>query len=442
MNTKKTQFKRGALAKIKNHRAAWFTSAVAAAGIAVFIFAKSCGPCVEGPMPITPVRGDRICEQSEAYPHMINSDGTPMRDGEGNIMPNPHYSKEDCHRGDGVCDNSADAVQDRMGNPVTGLMSAYIDGTALPSPLEDENSPDCIMQRVRDNPCAEVAEDRSNVISRETRSRVTEDTELGLRQRSPEEIQAMHADITAVALGNNYFVVENNYSESCDGNLPLCTPDSTEACSCPNLQECIPDHCGNGHVERNQGEQCDPGSPAGRNACRGGTRCAGNCQCVQRRRRPPAPVERPPPEPTCGNGRVDTGEDCDPPGSTNSCGTNERCNSSCECEEQAPRATGQCPGNNVPNATSLISRVTSQVTSASGSIRNALSAGQAPVTVSVRVNISSSGVPTVAGASARCGGSACSGSANIVSMAGINVSGIQTGSPSRECYIIVPVQLR
>lgn len=440
MNARKTQFKRGALGKIKNHKAAWFTGTLAAAGIAVFVFMKSCGPIAEGPLPINPVRGDRICEQSEAYPNMLNSDGTEMRDSSNQPIPNPHYSKEDCHRGDGVCDNNSEEVRNRDGTPITNLMSAFIDGTAIPSPLEDENSPDCVMQRVRDNQCAEIAEDRSNVISRGVRPRVTEETELGLRQRSRAELEAMHADITAVELGNNYFVVANNYSESCDMNLPLCTPDSTEACSCPNHQDCIPDHCGNGVVERNEGEQCDPGSQRGRRACSGNTACSGSCQCVERRR--PTKIDRPPPEPTCGNGRIDTGEDCDPPGSTASCGANERCNSSCECEEQAPTAGGPCEGNRVPGAGPLIARVSSQVTSASTTIKNALGAPGVPVMVSVAIDISASGVPTIRGASASCGGSSCPSSANIVSLSGLNVSGITTGSPPRACYIAVPVRLR
>lgn len=439
MNAKKTQFKRGALNKIKNHKAAWFTGTLAAAGIAVFIFAKSCGPIAEAPMPISPVRGDRICEQVEAYPHMLNSDGTEVRDGNNQPVPNPHYSKEDCHRGDNVCDNSAEDVRDPAGGQVTSLMSAFIDGTAVPSPLEDENSPDCIMQRVRDNPCAEIAEDRSNILSRDVRSRITEETDLGLRQRRPSEIQAMHADITAVELGNNYFVVENNYSESCDSNLPLCTPESTEACACPNLQECVPDHCGNGRVERDQGEQCDTGSAAGRRACRGATTCAGNCQCVDRRR--PTKISSPP-TPACGNGTVDTGEDCDSSAPNSSCASGERCNSSCECEEVPPAASGQCDGNRVPGSGSLISRISSQVTTASGAIKNALNAGGVPVMVTVRVNISASGIPTLGGVSATCGGSACPQQANVASIAGIDLAGISTGSPSRPCYVMIPVRLR
>jgi hypothetical protein len=441
MNTKKTQFKRGALNKIRNNKAAWFTGTLAAAGIAVFIFAKSCGPVAEGPMPITPVRGDRICEQVEAYPYQLNNDGTPQMDSENHVVRNPYYSKEDCHRGDNVCDNNAEQVNDTEGNRITNLMSAFVDGTAIPSPLENEDSPDCIMQKVRETSCAEISEDRSNVISRDTRARVTGETDLGLRQRTRAEIAAMHADVTAVQLGNNYFVVENNYSESCDATLQMCTPESLEACYCPNHQDCVPDHCGNGRVERDQGEQCDSGSAAGRRACTGGTRCAGNCQCVERRRTPTPTVVRPP-EAVCGNGTVEPGEECDPRAPASSCEASERCNSSCECEDRPPAQSNQCPGNSVPGTTSLISRITSQITSASGTLRNALQAEQSPVAISVRVNISASGVPTVAGASATCGGSPCSGSANIVSISGLNVAGIQTGSPSRECYIIVPVQLR
>ncbi len=107
-----------------------------------------------------------------------------------------------------------------------------------------------------------------------------------------------------------------------------------------------------------------------------------------------------------------------------------------------PMAGGACDSSVTGGATSLYSRVIRQVSSSSGSIRNALNAGQAPVSVSVRVRISESGVPTVVGASATCGGSACSGTANIVNLAGINVGGISVSNGGATCTMSIPVTLR
>lgn len=470
MKSRKTESKRTALNAIKNHKAAWFTGTVAAAGIAIFLFAKSCGgPLCEDPLPYTPTRGDRICEQVEAYPYQLNADGTIRQDEEGRNLLNPYYSKEDCHKGDNVCDTSAGEVRDPEGNLVTNLMSAYVDGTGVPSPLEDENSPDCIMQLVRDNPCAALAEDESNRISLQTRARITDSTDLGRRQRTRAELVSMHENVTAVQLGDNYFVVENGYQESCDASLPICTPDMTEECSCPNHEDCAPDDCGNGTVE--EGEECDPASRQGRRACRGGTTCSRACQCVDLRRCGNGRVEGNEqcdpgseagrsrcgenstcardctchgrePVPECGNGRVDPGEDCDSSAPNSSCGSGERCNSSCECEEHVDPQVGQCPGNRVRNSDSLISRISGQVSTASGTLRDGLGASRVPVTVTVTVNISASGVPSLRGASARCGGSSCPQQPNLVSLAGLDLSGISTGIPTNPCYMLVPVQLR
>jgi hypothetical protein len=52
--------------------------------------------------------------------------------------------------------------------------------------------------------------------------------------------------------------------------------------------------CGNGRIDR--GEDCDPPG----SACEDGDRCTSDCTC-------PAPI--------CGNGTIDPGEECDPPGS-------------------------------------------------------------------------------------------------------------------------------
>jgi hypothetical protein len=464
MYVRREKTRRSALDTIRNNKAAWFTSTVAIAATAVFLFAQRCGPMEEGPMPVTPTKGDRVCNEVEAYPYALNANGTIQMDEENKPVPNPHYSKEDCHKGDNVCDNNAQEVKDPEGNKVA-LMNAFTDGTAVARPLEDEHSPDCIMQAVKDSPCAEFAEDRSNVIPAETRTRVTEETELGLRQRSRAEVEAMHADATAVQLGDNYFVVENAYNESCDANLPMCTPETTEACYCPNLEECVPDNCGNGTIEKDKGEQCDPGSPTGRRACKGGKKCAGNCQCVSTRvcgngkldreeECDPASLETRRAcrddttcsnsckcQSACGNGRIDSdkGEECDPKYPMRTCDDGESCNSRCECESAGPV---QCEGNSVPGSGDLISAISSQVTSSSGVLKNSLGATRVPVRVRVRVNISVSGSPSIAGASATCDGSKCPQQADIVGIAGLNTAGITTGIPERPCFVTIPVGLR
>jgi hypothetical protein len=110
--------------------------------------------------------------------------------------------------------------------------------------------------------------------------------------------------------------------------------------------------------------------------------------------------------------------------------------------KRPPRAGGACDSSVTGGATSLYSRVIRQVTSSSGSIKGALNAGQAPVQVAVRVRISESGVPTVVGASATCGGSRCNGSANIVNLAGVNVGGISVSNGGPACTLTIPVTLR
>src|SRR5512139_2884239 len=66
--------------------------------------------------------------------------------------------------------------------------------------------------------------------------------------------------------------------------------------------------CGNGVIDR--GEDCDPpGSP-----CPDGELCADDCTCAG---------------PICGNGVIDPGEECDPPGSP--CTTGVPCTATCSC---------------------------------------------------------------------------------------------------------------
>jgi hypothetical protein len=77
----------------------------------------------------------------------------------------------------------------------------------------------------------------------------------------------------------------------------------------PQEGQCPP-RCGDGRVEA--GERCDP---PGTGACAAGETCGDACVC----------------EPLCGNGRIDAGETCDPP-ETGVCPANQRCDERCACE--------------------------------------------------------------------------------------------------------------
>lgn len=101
------------------------------------------------------------------------------------------------------------------------------------------------------------------------------------------------------------------------------------------------------------------------------------------------------------------------------------------CESAVRSAAGQ-----------VYARISSQVTTSSGSIKSALGAADVPVMVSVSVRISESGVPSIVGASATCGGSSCPQSANIRSMAGLDVQGLTVANGGPACTLSVPVRLR
>lgn len=111
--------------------------------------------------------------------------------------------------------------------------------------------------------------------------------------------------------------------------------------------------------------------------------------------------------------------------------------------DRPPRSGGACSDRVRRGASAVYARISSQVSTSSGSIRSALGVENVPVTISVSVNVSASGTTSVAGASARCGGGRCPNSANIRSIAGLDLQGItianQDGSA---CTLSVPASLR
>ncbi len=106
------------------------------------------------------------------------------------------------------------------------------------------------------------------------------------------------------------------------------------------------------------------------------------------------------------------------------------------------RPGGPCGAGVRSSAGSLIARVSSSISSSSGAIKQAAGVGSVPVNVTVTVNISSSGVPTLAGSSATCGGQACPNRINPASVAGLSLAGITVAGAESSCTLSIPVRLR
>ncbi|MFH0885178.1 MAG: hypothetical protein V1861_05710 [Candidatus Micrarchaeota archaeon] len=422
---KKDTFLQRAREKVRNKASLYMGIGAMAICVGTIFAAKSCnehGSIFSPPPPplCENIRGDGICCESESYPYQRNPNGTTKMKN-GAPVPNIHYSLEDCHDGDNVCQNSTKLAElrDAAGRPVTQIMDRFLDGRPITLPLESESSQDCIMQVVRDNPCGP----RVAGIPDLTRPRMTGPRVLhSMRQRGQQEIEEMRRHPESLRSGDNYFVVINNYEEVCtppDVVLPICTPTSVSACACPNHADCAPvippppPTCGNAKLDA--GEQCDPryrGRPRG--GCEEGTRCTLNCTCER----------LPPPPPTCPNNRVDPGEQCDPPGS--SCGTNGTCNTSCQCDERPlqPPPDVDCRSEVIARLQNRISNsllsdpLLSQARQAAGRV----STDQA-VNATVRIRVEG-GAATVTGISLSCTG--CTGGS--IPPSSINLQGIPPGT--------------
>jgi len=112
--------------------------------------------------------------------------------------------------------------------------------------------------------------------------------------------------------------------------------------------------------------------------------------------------------------------------------------------DRPPRETagGPCGAGVRSGAGSLIARVSSSISSSGGAIKQAAGVGSVPMTVVVRVRISSSGVPTLAGSSATCGGQRCPNSVNPASVAGLSLAGITVAGAESSCTLSIPVRIR
>ncbi|MBU1682028.1 hypothetical protein KKE38_04360 [Candidatus Micrarchaeota archaeon] len=112
--------------------------------------------------------------------------------------------------------------------------------------------------------------------------------------------------------------------------------------------------------------------------------------------------------------------------------------------DRPPRETpgGPCGAGVRSGAGDLISRVSSSISSSSGAIKSAAGVGSVPMNVIVSVRISSSGVPTLAGSSATCGGERCPNSINPAQVANLSVAGITVAGAESSCTLSIPVKLR
>ncbi|MCI0503858.1 hypothetical protein L0Y65_04050 [Candidatus Micrarchaeota archaeon] len=427
--------------KMKNKGLVYASALVIAGSTGLVLLARGCpgsGVFAERPTLCEPVRGDGICCESESYPFERNPNGTIKMRGQDPV-PNKAYSLEDCHNGDNRCQSQSSLadLRDAADRPVPRLMDKFLDGRPIALPLENEASPDCVMQAVRDAPCAALDAQNPQTINR---PRMTGPRVLhNLRQRSQPEIEQMHMHPESLRLGDNYFVVMNNYEETCDATRPVCTPEMVEACFCPNHVECAPAPCGNGRID--SGERCDgSAAPTG---CGPSTRCNSTCTTCN-------PAKR------CGNGQIDPGERCDSSATPTGCGAGQSCapgckqctggetHSACRSEQcvsvpgpgrnacstdedcatevppPPPPQVGQCDGEVTAR---FQNRVSSTLLGSPGPARSAADTGGTANDKTVRATVSiniASGVANVTGITVSCAD--CSGGSLPASS--INVGGI------------------
>ncbi len=277
----------------KNKGALIFAGTMMAIGSGLFLYGKD-KPASFRVSSYEAGRNDGVCKDREAYECVFTENGVQKRDDEGKCLePNPYFSKIDCHWGDLVCDDGKDKALDRDGNIVElekHYASRQEDGSYMPDenrpinlPLETGDSPDCQMKLAREERCQLWTGD--NPI-RNRRHGMSVDYE---RWRTPSEIRRLHAGSPDPS--DRDYRIDVQYQEVCEEvseKLALCDPDKPAGkCACPNLpdpKDCgdrhrRKPHCGNGMVEKGKGEQCDPGSAAGKAACGPEKTCTRSCSC-------------------------------------------------------------------------------------------------------------------------------------------------------------------
>jgi hypothetical protein len=434
------EFMKQARQNIRNNKSAYFVGLTVSACTALVLFARSCGgpgTVAGGPEgPAVAVRGDGICHEVESNPYQRDRNtGQIIRTDGGAPARNPLYSKEDCYYGDNVCDNQADQAQvrDPAGNPVQWdpalLVSSRADGgTQTPAiryhssrtvafALEGETSLDCMLERVRREPCAAFTPGTSQVVQRPRFTFPLGTVDERTRQRTQDEIVAMHANPETLRTGGNYFTIYVGYQEECgdrshpERNPPICTPESTAPCFCPNIAACAPPPpatCGNARAD--PGEACDfRDRRRPRGGCSEGNACSRRCQCV--------PVEQ---GERCGDNRRQGSEECDGTDSA-SCGEGAHCTSACQCEDNAPSGGGPVVGCSSEISRPISSAISGQVNRDPGTVRTAAGAqgGQA-VSVAYSTRVDPPGVIAPPSVNLSCQG--CRGGSFTVDMSRVVVS--------------------
>ncbi|MFH0737803.1 MAG: hypothetical protein V1827_04445 [Candidatus Micrarchaeota archaeon] len=326
--------------KIKNHAAAIVVTAAMLGCTGAILSTRACPGgskneiSARAPKHEDPVRNDNFCDQREASPYLMDKAGRYLLDKKGGKIKNPDYSFADCYKGNDRCDPETKLadLRDQEGNPLDlSLLKigkgqngedqiCFTDGSCRSLPLEkagskdlNDDSFDCAMEQVRKEPCMEEATPK---LKRRMLTKIDVDTPLVQRTRSFIERMLKNPSLSREA--NNYFVMRNDYTESCeDPTADLCDPDIPKKCFCSNACGGRPLCKPNGVLDA--GENCDPMIKKGKGSCKAGEYCHGCREC---RKKPEK----------CGNKRKDPGEDCDPPNSA--CTKNGRkgvCTDICTC---------------------------------------------------------------------------------------------------------------
>jgi hypothetical protein len=398
---------------IKNNKGAYFVGTLAVAAAVLMLVGRD-----GKPVPDDIIRGDGICHQVESYPYERGKDGKVVESGDGKPIPNPFYSKEDCHSGDSVCDDDPEKLKNAAGDEMDkgSLRKKFTDGQEISQPLESadpssENfSPDCA--RARCGPKDENEEIKGKMFSGKARLR-------HMRQRTQKEVEEMHSDSKGLAPGDNYFVTQSEYEESCNPKLDPCSSTSEGPCNCANHEKCKPKppkSCGNKKLEPRKGEQCELNWSLARvkRICQRKIRrltdtlkyyvCEA-CKCVVRRRADPDP--RPP-----------TGNLCPPDVKA----------------KILASSTGQALKRTVKEA----------VRGKGGKLRDAFNPGpKQKLVINVDVDVDAIGRVSRPRASARCGKGKCSGSADIMSITRLSdqVGRPTVGAPGINCKLRIPVSI-
>jgi len=107
-------------------------------------------------------------------------------------------------------------------------------------------------------------------------------------------------------------------------------------CSCP--RDCTATTCGNKRIDTD--EECDPSAESYAPQCGPNGQCNKDCKCLYFFPQPPPP---PPVTTECGNGVLDTVEQCDPsaPDGTVACKSDQKCGRSCKCVSFSTSSAGQ-----------------------------------------------------------------------------------------------------